>query len=248
MFLACIPLALWFRAVSSATFEVDDTSITYRRGENVTRILWSDVRTLENRRSTQRLKVFSASGAVINVEHQVAGFDELAAIIAARSGRSIDHLSQPTPKAPEGNIEIAPPAWFRYSLIIFVPLAAYFFCIRFVLAAWQQHNAGLLIFAVLGGWLTFRAARQWWVRLALRLRMDDSGIHLRTRRETVSALWGEIRSAELEHPEGNTWFVVRDRKGEPVIALKREFFNWTGSAMKRFDELAAAARHRTVRS
>lgn len=245
--IASIPFALWARSALSGTIEVNDESVIYRRGKNATTIRWSDVRTLENRRRSQRLKVFATSGAVINVEYQIAGFQELADLIAARSGRSINGPRRSMEPLPtQGDIEIATPEWFRYLFFAFVPAAAYFFCVRFFVVAWRLHNRGYILFGVLGGWLVAKAIRGWWHRLAMRLRMDASGIHFRSRKEAISLAWANISTAQLEHTGGNTWFIVRDREGEPRLALPRNVFNWSGGALKRFDRLAAAARARTV--
>ncbi len=247
VFVALIPFALWVRSLYSATIEVDDSALTYRRGKKVTAIRWSDVRALENHPIAKRLKVFSFSGAVINVDYQFAGFEELTALIATCSGRSIDQLAQRAQPIAEGVIEITPPGWFRYALFVFIPAAAYVMSVRFLVPGFRQQRVGLVILGLFGGWVVARAVRGWWFRLGTSLRLDASGIHFKSRKETTSAPWENISTAELEYPDGNTWFVVRDRSGEPVLALKRELFNWTSTAMKRFDQLVATARQRTVR-
>ena len=244
--LLMIPFALWARRALSATIEVNDEALTYRRGKNATTIRWCDVRALENRRTSQRLKVIAASGAVINVEYQIAGFQELADVIAARSGRSIDGLQRSLEPPTQGDIEIGMPEWSRYLFFALVPVAVYFFCVRFFVVAWRVHNRGYVLFGVLAGWLVVKAIRGWWHRLGTRLRMDTTGIHFRSPKESVSVLWANVSTAQLEYTDGNTWFVVRDREGEPRLALPRSAFNWSGGAMKRFDQLAAAARLRTV--
>lgn len=247
VFVALIPFALWVRSLYSATIAVDDAALTYRRGKKVTAIRWSDVRALENHPIAKRLKVFSISGAVINVDYQFAGFEELTALIATRSGRSIDRLSQPAQPIAAGVIEITPPGWFRYALFVFIPAAAYVMCVRFLLPGFRQQRLGLVILGLFGGWLVVRAARGWWFRLGTSLRLDASGIHFETRKETTSIPWENISTAELEYPDGNTRFVVRDRSGEPVLVLNPAVFNWTSGAIKRFDQLVATAQQRTVR-
>jgi hypothetical protein len=241
---AAIPFALWLRSVVSAIIEIDDEAIRYRRGAVVLTIRWSDVRLAEYRRFAQRLKVVSTSGDVIYVDKQVSGFNEIANALAEETGRVI--LPARFQSAPIDSVmEISPSPWLRYLLFSLLLGAAYFLCVRWFFAAWRAHSIRLLVPGLVGAWLVFTASRNWWYQLGQKLQLDESGINYRTRGEETSISWRDISSARTEHVDGIAWFIVRDRSGEVSLALRREMFNWSGTAMNRFDQLAETARRKS---
>jgi hypothetical protein len=241
-----IPFALWVKFAFSATIEVDDVALVHRRGSRVVSIRWCDVGSVEYRSLAQRIKVISTTGTVINVEKQMVGFDEIAEIISRRTGRATV-LNSPLARQVSGEtaIEIAPPMWLKYISVPLVLVAAYFLSLRWFVHAWQQSRIGPVVIGVMGAWLVGVAARNWWFQLATELRKDASGIHYRDRRDHLSVAWRDIKAAGLEHIDGVTWFVVRNHQNEPILTLRREMFNWAGSAMKRFDTLVESARQRS---
>jgi len=85
---AVLWFSYWLHSVVQAVIEVDAEGLSFIRGGERTRIFWADVVDVRYRRFAQRLKVYSRNGAVINVEKQLAGFEEVAAEIAQRTGRA----------------------------------------------------------------------------------------------------------------------------------------------------------------
>jgi hypothetical protein len=248
-FALAIPFALRARSATSAVIDVDDDAIEFRKGEEVVRIRWSEVTLVEHRRFARRLRVHSRSGAVIPIEEQVAGFAELAAIVAERTGRPLVPAPRKRRAAEvlpqERAIRVAAPRWLEWFQLTLLAAAAYWFSVRWLIEAWRQQRPMLVVVAIIGGWLVAKALRNAWSKVGQELRLDEYGIVFRDRRGEIRARWSDIGTARLEYPGGTRFFVVRDRANEPLLALQRELFNLSGAAMKRFDRLVETARERT---
>jgi hypothetical protein len=245
-FAAAIVFAVWARSAFHSSIEVAEDGITYLRGKRAVTVRWHEIQRVEYRRFAQRLKVFATTGVVINIEKQLVGFSEIAETVFRRTGQPSSGIARvrPTP-ITEPAISIAASNWTKLLMLLLIGVAAYWFSIRFLILAWRDRRMILLAVALLGAWFVWRAARNWWYQLALRLDMNAAGIRFCQRDVEISASWSDISTARLEHDDGMSWFVVRNRQREPILTLRREMFNWSGVAMKRFDKLVQAASQRS---
>lgn len=236
----------WARSAVNSSIDVDDDGITYVRGNRAITVRWHEIQRVEYRRFAKRLKVFATSGVVINIEKQLVGFTEIAETISLCTGRPSFGVTR-TRAAPitESVFSIVASSWTKLLLLLLVGGAAYLFSIRLLILAWRDRRTILFAVALVGAWLVFRAARNWWYQLALRLDMDEAGIRFCHRDGEISASWSDIGTARLEHVDGVSWFVVRNRQGESILTLRREMFNWSGVAMKQFDRLVEVATQRS---
>lgn len=241
---AAIPFGLWARSALEATIELSADGIRYVRRQHVTVIRWEEIQRVEYRRSSQRLKVFSSAQS-INIERQVIGFEEIVEQIATHIGGAIAPVVIARPAIPENEITVAPPQWYRWFLLPVVAFAAYLFCIRWMVAGVRDASILSFVLGLGGGWLVWSASRSHWAQSKVRLTMDGVGIRFEDGHGQAGLTWLEIGTASMEYTDGLARFVVRDRGGAPVLQLRREMFNWTGSSLLRFDRLVEAATQRT---
>ena len=239
---AGVVFAVWARPAFHSFIEVAEDGITYVRGNRSVTVRWHEIQRVEYRRFAKRLKVFSTTGAVINIEKQLAGFAEIAETLFLRTGQPSTGIARARVAAiTEPAISIGAPRWTKPLLLVLIAGAAYMFSIRFLILAWRDRDMILFAVALVGAWFVWKAGRNGWYQVALRVDLDEAGIRCRLRDGEISASWSDIGTARLEHVDGVSWFVVRDRQGESILALRREMFNWSGSAMKQFDRLVEVA-------
>jgi hypothetical protein len=249
-FAAGFPLMMWMRWVSSAYVEVTDAGIAWIRGRKRVALQWHEIRCVEYRRMSKRLKLWSSDGRVINVERQFVGFPEIRRIVEQKTGSIVVDRRLPVPLG-NGAITIEVPLWFKLLMPVLCLGALYFVAVRWFIAAFTAAPGAAIIdvcVGVLGLWLVGRAMQHHRARAGLSLSLDERGIRYRSRKEQWTLTWPEIRSAGLEHDDERSWFIVRDLTGDVVLQMGREAFNFSGSAMRRFDMLADEASRRTAKS
>jgi hypothetical protein len=249
-FAAGFPLMMLMRWVLSAYVEVTDAGIAWIRGRKRVALQWHEIRRVEYRRMSRRLKLWSSDGRVINVERQFVGFPEIRRIVEQRTGHvDVDRAGRLPVPLRNGAITIEVPVWFKFLMPVLCLGALYFFAVRWIIAAFTAAPRAAIIdvcTGILGLWLVGRAMQHYWAQAGLTLSLDERGIRYRSRKEQWTLTWPEIRSAGLEHDDERSWFIVRNRTGGVVLQMGREAFNFSGSAMRRFDLLADEASRRTA--